>query len=87
MRYLGNKSRLLPFIDKVIDKHGIKGETFVDLFAGTASVADHMKSRFEILANDFMYFRPSLRVQKFRIRTFQILGVLSLLSVPARSRY
>lgn len=56
MRYLGNKSRLLPFIDEVIDKHGITGETFVDLFAGTASVADHMKSRFEILANDVMYF-------------------------------
>lgn len=56
MRYLGNKSRLLPFIDDVISKYKISGETFVDLFAGTASVADHMKSRYEIVANDVMYF-------------------------------
>lgn len=56
MRYLGNKSRLLPFIDEVMTKYSIDGETFVDLFAGTASVADHMKGRYEVVANDVMYF-------------------------------
>lgn len=56
MRYLGNKTRLLKFIDKVIKKYNIKGDTFADLFAGTASVADHMKGRYKIISNDFMYY-------------------------------
>lgn len=56
MRYLGNKTRLLTFIDSVIEKYGVTGESFIDFFAGTASVADHFKDRYEIIANDVMYF-------------------------------
>ena len=54
MRYLGNKTRLLGFIDDVIKKYDIKGETFADLFSGTSSVGDHFKDRFSIIANDYM---------------------------------
>lgn len=56
MRYLGNKTKLLGFIDKIIDKYKIQGEVFADLFAGTASVSDHMKGRYKVYSNDFMYF-------------------------------
>lgn len=56
MRYLGNKTKLLEFIDEVIEKYNIDGEIFADLFAGTASVGDHMKSRYKVYANDFMYY-------------------------------
>ncbi|WP_436862808.1 DNA adenine methylase [Mammaliicoccus sciuri] len=56
MRYLGNKTKLLTFIDSVIQKHNIQGETFADLFAGTSSVGDYMKNRYTILSNDFMYY-------------------------------
>ena len=56
MRYLGNKTKLLSFIDYVLDKYKIKGEVFADLFAGTASVADHMKEHFRVYSNDFMYY-------------------------------
>lgn len=56
MRYLGNKTKLLSFIDAVIEKYDIHGEIFADLFAGTASVGDHMKNRYKIVANDFMYY-------------------------------
>lgn len=56
MRYLGNKTKLLGFIDDVISKYEINGDVFVDLFAGTASVADHMKDRYKVYANDFMYY-------------------------------
>ena len=56
MRYLGNKTKLLEFIDEVIEKHNIDGEVFADLFAGTASVGDHMKNRYKVYANDFMYY-------------------------------
>lgn len=56
MRYLGNKTRLLNFIDEVIEKYNIKGKTFADLFAGTASVGDYFKDQYKIIGNDFMYY-------------------------------
>ena len=56
MRYLGNKSKLLDFIELVIKKHNVEGKTFVDLFSGTSSVGDHFKDRFKIISNDFMYY-------------------------------
>ena len=56
MRYLGNKTKLLSFIDSVINKYEIKGQFFLDLFAGTGSVGDYFKSKYTILANDFMYY-------------------------------
>ena len=60
MRYLGNKTKLLSFIDHVIEKYGIEGESFADIFAGTASVADHFKDRYKIIANDYMSFSSIL---------------------------
>ncbi|WP_225744451.1 DNA adenine methylase [Marinilactibacillus sp. Marseille-P9653] len=56
MRYLGNKTKLLPFIDEVIKKYNITGEVFADLFAGTSAVSDHMKGKYKIITNDFMYY-------------------------------
>lgn len=56
MRYLGNKTQLVEFIDEVITKHDIQGETFADLFAGTASVGDYFKNKYNIISNDFMYY-------------------------------
>ena len=56
MRYLGNKTKLLPFIRGVMDKHNVSGEIFADLFAGTGSVGDYFKNEFTIIANDFLYY-------------------------------
>ena len=56
MRYLGNKTKLLSFIDKVIEKYNIEGEVFADLFAGTGAVGDHYKKDYKIISNDFLYF-------------------------------
>ncbi|OFR20916.1 modification methylase [Atopobium sp. HMSC064B08] len=64
MRYLGNKTKLLDFIENVIAKHGISGKTFVDLFSGTCSVGDHFKDRFTVIANDYMYFAKVLAAAK-----------------------
>lgn len=60
MRYLGNKTKLLHFIDSVIEKYDIKGEVFADLFAGTGSVSDYFKGRYRIIANDYMAFSSIL---------------------------
>jgi len=56
MRYLGSKIKILPQIEKVIDKYNINGKTFADLFAGTSCVGDYFKNRYEIISNDFMYY-------------------------------
>ena len=56
MRYLGNKSKLLNFIDSVIKKYHVEGNIFCDLFAGTGSVGDYFKDRYNIISNDYMYF-------------------------------
>ena len=64
LRYLGNKTKLLEFIDDVIAKYGIAGETFVDLFSGTCSVGDYFKGRFTVVANDSMYFAKTLAAAK-----------------------
>ncbi|SFU59076.1 adenine-specific DNA-methyltransferase [Clostridium sp. DSM 8431] len=56
MRYLGNKTKLLGFIEYVINKYKIEGETFADLFSGTGSVGDYFKDKYTIFANDYMSF-------------------------------
>lgn len=54
MRYLGNKTKLLDFIDSVIKKYNIEGEVLADLFSGTSSVGDNFKDRYTVIANDYM---------------------------------
>ena len=66
MRYLGNKQRLLMFIDEVIKKYEIKGETFADLFTGTCSVGDFFKGKYKIIANDYMCFSSIIAQAKLR---------------------
>ena len=58
MKYIGNKQRLLDFIDNVIQKEGLpqKG-IFIDIFTGTTSVAQHYKKKgYKIISNDFMTY-------------------------------
>ncbi|WP_242216181.1 DNA adenine methylase [Listeria monocytogenes] len=64
LRYLGNKSKLLDFIDNVIKKYDIQGDTFGDLFAGTGVVGDYFKDRFKIISNDYMYFSKVINKAK-----------------------
>lgn len=54
MRYLGNKTRMMKNIDSFIKEREITGETFCDLFTGSASVADFFKDRYIIIANDLL---------------------------------
>ncbi|UJS27806.1 Dam family site-specific DNA-(adenine-N6)-methyltransferase [Macrococcoides canis] len=56
MRYLGNKTQLLNFIESTIEKYNIQGESFADIFAGTSSVGDYFKGEYKIIANDYLYF-------------------------------
>ena len=57
MRYIGNKTKLLGFIDEAMETLGIRSGIFCDIFAGTASVARHMKSRgFKVICGDIMRY-------------------------------
>lgn len=58
MKYIGNKYRLLSFIESVVTKDGIPAKgTFIDIFAGTTSVAQFFKKKgYRLITNDFMTY-------------------------------
>ena len=55
MRYLGNKTRMLENINRVIIENKIQGSIFCDLFAGSGAVGDYFKDKFSIISNDYLY--------------------------------
>ncbi|MDO8886807.1 DNA adenine methylase [Candidatus Oleimmundimicrobium sp.] len=58
MKYIGNKFRLLPFIDKAITQGKLptKG-TFCDIFSGTTNVAQFYKKKgYKLITCDIMYY-------------------------------
>lgn len=60
MRYIGNKRNLIDdiesFVRENIPEKSLQGATFLDLFAGTNSVANHFKRYMPVITNDSMYF-------------------------------
>lgn len=58
MKYIGNKKRLLGFIDESLKNAGIPDSgIFADIFSGTTSVAEHYKNLgYKIISNDFMTY-------------------------------
>ncbi|MCQ2310914.1 MAG: DNA adenine methylase [Paludibacteraceae bacterium] len=53
-RYLGNKYRLLPFIQRVVTEHCENVNVVADLFAGTGAVSSAFQDR-QIITNDILY--------------------------------
>jgi adenine-specific DNA-methyltransferase len=57
LRYIGNKTKLLGFIRRVLRVRGIQGGVAVDPFSGTASVARELKRLgFAVIAADIMEY-------------------------------
>ena len=55
-RYIGNKFKLLSFIDSVIETEGVEFSIFADLFAGTGVVSEHFLSLGKkVIVNDNLY--------------------------------
>ncbi len=55
-RYIGNKSKLLDFIDTSIKKEKIEFESFGDIFAGTGVVSQFFADKGkDIVVNDLLY--------------------------------
>lgn len=53
-RYLGSKTKLLGFIDDILQAENIEFETFADIFAGTGTVANHFYDSSKIIVNDIL---------------------------------
>lgn len=93
MKYIGNKTRLLSFIEKSMHDAGIPFDgTFIDIFGGTGSVGAYFKRKgFKIVSNDIMsysYFAQYLNVYISvwplfnRVSSNGIDGVLDILNNP-----
>lgn len=55
MRYIGNKTRLLPFILRTLEKEGISAGAVHDAFAGTASVSRALKEKgWQVYSSDLL---------------------------------
>ena len=56
--YLGNKRKILPFIERSLNQIGIKDYTFLDLFSGSGVVSRLAKvhGAKKIIANDLEYY-------------------------------
>lgn len=84
MRYIGNKQKMIDEIDDLLSSLKLNKEnyTFCDLFSGTATVGNHFKDKFKIIANDNLYMSyvmsqaklntPSLKFKKLGLNPFDI---------------
>lgn len=57
MRYIGNKENVVATIHQIMQERGISGQSFFDVFSGTASVAKYFKQlNYQIFSCDLMYY-------------------------------
>lgn len=58
MRFIGNKTKLLSYINDILSKHdALPGNHFFDFFAGTASVGKYFKEKgYIVSSSDILYF-------------------------------
>jgi adenine-specific DNA-methyltransferase len=62
VRYIGNKSKLIPFIRQALKELGVTGTTACDPFAGTAAVARFLKAHgYTVITSDIMSFSFALQ--------------------------
>ena len=70
-RYLGNKYRLLPFINDVIAKECGNFDTFADIFAGTGAVSSSYTDK-TLYTNDILYSNYLCHLTWFSDEAFDI---------------
>ena len=56
MRYIGSKALLLEQIECLIKKKANGAQSVCDIFSGTATVARHLKRKYQIISNDLLHF-------------------------------
>jgi adenine-specific DNA-methyltransferase len=87
VRYIGNKTRLLPFITDTLTRRGIAPGRALDAFAGTAAVGSHLKrAGFAVVGCDLMTYSYVLQhayIVADAYPSFAGLGDLVDLDAPA----
>ena len=71
MRYIGNKSKILNYIEELINDKKIDKEnyTFCDAFSGTATVGMYFKDKYKkVIANDNLYLSYVLTQAKLNTK-------------------
>ncbi|MDO4569583.1 MAG: DNA adenine methylase [Planctomycetia bacterium] len=76
-RYLGNKYRLLPFIDSVISQQCEDVKSLADIFAGTGVVASLYPEK-RIITNDILFCNYLCHVAWFGEENFSMGKILTL---------
>lgn len=57
MRFIGNKEKLINSIYHELSSRGIRGESFFDVFSGTANVGKFFKNKgYRVFSSDLLYF-------------------------------
>ncbi|MFQ5689148.1 MAG: DNA adenine methylase [Gemmatimonadota bacterium] len=70
MRYIGNKTRLIPFLLQTLEKLGVAPGVAADPFAGTASVGSALKrGGWKVHAGDLMAASYALQVARIALDT------------------
>ena len=89
MKYIGNKTRLLDFIETSMHESAIpfKG-IFCDIFGGTGSVGRYFKKKgFNIISNDFMTYSYIIQYVSVYLNQMPTFNNLGLGNVDAVIRY
>jgi adenine-specific DNA-methyltransferase len=77
-RYIGNKTRLLPWLIDLIEAEVPPGGTVADLMCGTASVGAALRERgYRVIASDLMtfsFYHAQVRLKLKRVPQFHRLG-------------
>lgn len=77
-RYIGNKNKLLNWINELIDEH-TQGDSFFDVFAGTGVVSRKMlKNYHSFIINDFLYSNNVIYNAFFGNETYDVNKLLDL---------
>ena len=77
-RFLGNKYKLIDFIDEIVADYCGDAKTLLDIFAGTGVVAAHFADRMNVITNDILYsnyishvaFLSSEPIDLLKLRTY-----------------
>lgn len=79
-RYLGSKTKLLTFIEDILEKEGVKYDSFADLFAGTGTVANYFHRKASIVVNDLLESNYQCYLAFFSKESLRVPNLLNRLS-------
>ncbi len=86
MRLIGNKTKLLPAIERFLQRRGVHGGRLLDPFAGTGSVSRHFRGLgFQVRSNDLMW--SSYALQRCYVATGREPDLRGVLDDPEVRRF